>query len=115
MRKPTIVAAIITAVGVIAAALIGIYPKLQNGTANAPQVLAGNVVEVGNNRAVGQAIIVIVGRAEEAVTDDNGNFRIDIPAGVSRQLRLRVSKPGFKTLDTTVEPSENLILPLSKQ
>lgn len=78
-------------------------------------MLAGNVVEQGTNRSVGQATIVIAGRAEQAVTDDNGGFRIDIPAGAPRHLRLRVSKPGFQTRDTVVEPAENLILLLPKQ
>jgi hypothetical protein len=115
MRKPAIIVALIGAIAVIVAALIGIYPQLRGRTTDANKVLAGNVVEQGTNRAVGQALIVITGRAEQAVTDDNGSFRIDIPAGAPRQLRLRVSKSGFRTLDTVVEPVENLILPLPKQ
>jgi hypothetical protein len=112
MRKPAIIAAFIAAAAAIIAALIGIYPTLRNKTTEAPTVLAGTVVVADTNRAVGQATIVITGRAEQAVTDDNGGFRIDIPVGAPRQLRLRVSKPGFQTLDTTVAPAENLVLPL---
>ena len=115
MRKPTITDAIIGAVALIVAALIGIYPQLRNHTTDAPTVLAGNVVEEGTNRAVGQATIVITGRVEQAVTDDNGSFRIDISAGAPRQLRLHVSKTGFQTLDTVVGPAENLILVLHRQ
>src|SRR5690348_11507753 len=104
MRKPTIIVALIGAIAVIVAALIGIYPQLRSRTTEEHKVLAGNVVEQGTNRAVGQALIVITGRAEQAVTDDNGSFHIDIPEGAPRQLRLRVSKSGFRTLDTVVEP-----------
>lgn len=111
-RQATIIASIIGAAAVIIAALIGVYPTLRNKTTEAPTVLAGTVVVQDTNQAVGQATIVITGRAEQAVTDDNGSFRIDIPAGALRQLRLRVSKTGFHTLDTTVAPAENLVLPL---
>lgn len=115
MRKPKFTESIIAAVAIIAAALIGIYPQLRNRTSEVPAVLAGNVVEQGTNQSVGQATITITGRAEQAVTDDNGGFRIDIPAGAPRQLRLRISKPGFETRDTVVAPAENLVLALHKQ
>ncbi len=114
MRKPSISEAIITAAAVIIAAFIGIYPSLRKKATEAPAVLAGTVVERDTNRAIGQATIVVTGRAEQAVTDDNGSFRIDISAGAPPQLRLHVSKTGYQTLDTIVAPAENLILPLHK-
>jgi hypothetical protein len=114
MRKPTIIAAIIGAAAVIISALITIYPAMRKKRTEAPIVLAGTVVERDTNRAIGQATIVITGRAEQAVTDDNGSFRIDIPAGAPSQLRLHVSKTGYQTLDTIVAPAENLVLPLRK-
>jgi hypothetical protein len=77
-------------------------------------ILSGTVVERDTNRAIGQATIVIVGRAEQTITDDNGSFRIDLPANAPLQLRLRVSKTGYQTLDTIVAPAENLMLPLHK-
>lgn len=111
-RKASVFVAVIGAAAVIIAALINIYPSLRKKITEAPTVFAGTVVERDTNRAIGQATIVINGRAEQAVTDDNGGFRIDIPAGAPPQLRLRVSKTGFQTLDTTVAPAENLVLPL---
>ena len=114
MRKTSFIVAIISAAAVIIAALISIYPSLRKKTAEAPAVLAGTVVERDTNRAIGQATIVVTGRAEQAVTDDSGSFRIDIPAGASPQLRLHVSKTGYQTLDTIVAPAENLVLPLHK-
>lgn len=114
VRKNSIIVAIIGAAAVIIAALIGIYPSLRKKTTEAPTVLAGTVVERDTNRAIGQATIVINGRAEQAVTDDNGSFRIDIPAGAPSQLRLHVSKTSYQTLDTIVAPGDNLVLPLHK-
>jgi hypothetical protein len=112
MRKPAIIAAIIGAAAVIVAAVIGIYPFLR--TPQAPTVVAGIVVALDTKRAVGQAIIVVTGRAEQAVTDDNGSFRIDLPASAPGQLRILVNKTGFQTLDTTiVAPAANLVLLLS--
>ena len=55
MRKPAIIVALIGAAALIVAAFIGIYPQLRNRTTEAPSVLAGNVVEQGTNRAIGQA------------------------------------------------------------
>jgi hypothetical protein len=114
MRKTSIVGAIISAVAVVAAAFIGVYPSLRKKPTDAPTVLAGTVVERDTNRAISQATILINGRAEQAVTDDNGSFRIDIPAGAPTQLRLRISKTGYQTLDTTVAPADNLLLSLHK-
>src|SRR5712691_6824149 len=105
MRKPSIGEAIIGAAAVIIAALISIYPSLRKKATEAPAVLAGTVVDRDTNRAIGHATIVITGRAEQAVTDDNGSFRIDIPAGAPLQLRLHVSKTGYQILDTIVAPA----------
>lgn len=110
----TIQAALIGGAAVVIAALIGLYPYFRGRTAETPTVLAGTVVEQDTNSAVRQATIVITGRAEQSITDDNGSFRIDLPVGAPNQLRIRVTKTGFQTLDTTVAPSENLVLPLRK-
>jgi hypothetical protein len=114
MRRNSLIVAIIGAVAIIIAALIGIYPSLRKPTSEAATVLAGTVVERDTNRAIGQATIVITGRAEQAVTDDNGSFHIDLPAGAPLQVRLRVTKSGYQTLDTIVVPAENLVLPLRR-
>lgn len=115
MRKSNIIVAVIAAAATIVAAVIAIYPQLRGRTTEEPSVLAGTVVEQETNRPVGQALIVITGRAEQAVTDDNGSFRIDLPSGAPRQVRLRITKPGFRPLDTTVGPSDGLTLQLPKQ
>jgi hypothetical protein len=112
MRKPAIVAASIGAAALIIAAIIGIYPQLRGRTTQS--VVAGTVVERDTNKAVGQAAVAIDGRAEHAVTDDTGYFRIDIRDG-TREVRLHVSKPGFQSVDITVGISDTLYLQLPKQ
>jgi hypothetical protein len=115
MRKPTIAEALIGAAAVIIAALIGIYPSLR-GDRKTENFLAGIVVDRDTNRGIGQATIVVAGRTEEYVTEDSGNFRIELKGDAPRRVRLHVSKAGFEPLDESVEPPvENLVLQLRKQ
>jgi hypothetical protein len=113
MRKPTILGAFIGAAAIIAAALIGIYPSIRNIQSNS--AIAGIVVEQATNRGIGQATIVIAGRTEQYITEDSGNFRIDLRSQTPKRLRLHVTKSGFQPLDISVEPEENLVLQLRKQ
>lgn len=114
MRRPTIVAAIIGAIALIIAALIGIYPSLSNHKTDT--AIAGIVVDQDTNQGIGQARIAVAGRSEDYVTEDTGNFRIDLHGDAPKRLRLHVSKSGFQALDTSVEPpAENLVLQLRKQ
>lgn len=95
--------------------LIGLdRPKAQNQVGN-PSI-SGIVVDRDTNQGIGQASITLVGRTEQYVSEDSGNFRIDLPSDVPRRLRIRVSKNGFQPLDTSVEPpADNLVLPLRRQ
>ena len=113
MRKPAIIVAIISGVAVVIAALIGIFPSIRSQ--NGKSVIAGMVVEQSTNKGVGQATIVVAGRTEHYITEDTGNFRIELRSDAPRRLRLHVSKAGFQPLDITVEPEESLVLPLRKQ
>jgi hypothetical protein len=113
MRKPAIIASIITGSAVILAALIGIYPHIGNQQSEA--VVAGIVVDESTKKGIGQATIVIAGRTEQYTTEDSGNFRIDLQTGAPKRLRLHISKLGFEPLDISVAPSESLYLQLRKQ
>lgn len=80
-------------------------------------VIAGVVVDSNTNQSLPRAEITIPGRTEKNTTDDNGNFRIelyrDFPA--SKTLRVRVTKPGYKTRDETVTvPANDLYVLLEK-
>ena len=78
--------------------------------------ISGIVVDRDTNQGIGQAVITLAGRTEQYVTEDSGNFRIDLPSDSPKRLRLRVSKSGFQPLDTSVEPpADNLVLLLRKQ
>lgn len=78
--------------------------------------ISGIVVDRETNQGIGQALITLAGRTEQYVTEDSGNFRIDLPSDAPKRLRLHVSKTGFQPLDTSVEPpADNLVLPLRKQ
>jgi hypothetical protein len=85
-----------------------------------PQVekktISGVVVDRDTNRGVGQALVTVEGRTEQCITEDSGNFRIDLASDSPVRLRLRVSKSGFHPIDTGVEaPVDNLVLPLHRQ
>jgi uncharacterized membrane protein len=74
------------------------------------------VIDQRNNLGVAQAAIYVVGRPEQYMTEDNGNFRITLSAGKSTVIRLHVTKSGYRTLDQTVRvPAESLTLPLQRQ
>jgi hypothetical protein len=115
MRKPAIVAACIAALGVVVAAIIQIYPSLR--TPNPENIsITGIVVDRATNQGIGQAAISVVGRAEQYVTEDNGNFRISLFVDKSRPIRLHVMKPGYFPSDQSVQaPADNLVLQLRKQ
>jgi|SRR5882672_2291800 len=90
--------------------------KQQSQKEPSGQSISGIVVDRDTNQGIGQALITLAGRTEQYVTEDSGNFRIELPSGIPNRVRLHVSKSGFQPLDTSVEPSaDNLVLPLRKQ
>jgi hypothetical protein len=77
--------------------------------------ISGMVVDLVTNKGIGQASVTLGGRPEQCVTDDSGNFRIDLPSGTGQLLPLHVSKVGYQPLDKNVEPPvDNLYLQLRK-
>jgi len=81
------------------------------------RVIAGTVVDEATNQAVGQAVVSIVGRTETYVTEDNGNFRIELHDALPEdgRVRLHVTKSGYAPYDKTVTPpNESLIVPLKR-
>src|SRR5215472_7960789 len=57
-------------------------PSSENGTTGdavkQPLVVAGRVVDEVSNDPIGQAAVTIAGRPESYITEDNGNFRIEL-------------------------------------
>jgi hypothetical protein len=122
-RRIAVIGLVLAALAAIAAWLVqpefrrwvGLDKK-QNQNNVGKMSISGIVVNRDTNQGVGQALITIVGRTEQYVTEDSGNFRIDLPSTVLGRLRVHVSKSGFQPLDTSVEPPiDNLVLALRKQ
>lgn len=76
--------------------------------------VAGRVVDAKTNEGIGHVRISFAGRTEYYLTEDNGNFRIQMTAPLpSEGVRLLVQKNGCVPLDHVVRPPvENLILEL---
>jgi hypothetical protein len=95
--------------------LVGLDRPGAHTQAGQPNI-SGIVVDRDTNQGIGQASITLAGRTEQCVTEDSGNFRIDLPPDAPKRLRLHVSKSGFQPLDTSVEPpADNLVLQLRRQ
>jgi hypothetical protein len=79
--------------------------------------VSGTVVDSETNGTIGQAQIAVSGASKPAVSDDNGNFHIDLgSAGGSKDLpvHLRVSKTDYQTLDWQVTPPvDQVVVPLT--
>ncbi|GEM_PF-3479275 len=116
--------AIITATGVILAAIAGAI--LQPGwwrsesSSSGPKAewtIAGTVVDQVTNRGVGQASVTIVGRAETCVTEDNGNFRIKLQGDTPKSgvVRIHVAKRDYIPFDGTTTPTETFVIQLRKE
>jgi hypothetical protein len=85
--------------------------------AKQPLAVAGRAVDEASDDPIGQAAVTISGRAESYVTEDNGNFRIQLDAStvLDHRVRIRVSKQNYLTWDGSVEvPGENLIIQLRR-
>jgi len=122
-RNSAIVVAIIGAAAVIIAAIVGAILQPSWWRSESPPAaasgltIAGTVVDESTNRAVGQARISIVGRAETSVSEDNGNFRIRLQSHIPKDgvVRLHVVKDGYLPSDETTTETDTLIIQLRKK
>jgi hypothetical protein len=124
--KIAAVSVLLAALGVLAAwfvvpefrAIFGLKPEKtveQQGSSGTVSI-SGIVVDQDTNQGIGQALVVLVGRSEQSLTVDDGNFRIDLTGGVPSELRLHVSKAGFQDRDTSIEPpTNNLVIQLRRR
>jgi hypothetical protein len=122
-NKTAVVTVVLAVLGVAAAWLV--VPEFRRFTGldksdiqgqTGKTSISGIIVDQNTNQGIGQALIVLAGRTERYVTEDSGNFKIDLPADAPRRLRLRVTKNGFQPLDTSVEsPADSLVFVLRRQ
>jgi hypothetical protein len=88
-------------------------PAIQ-ATTNALSI-AGTTVDAASNETVRQAQISLVGRPETAVSDNSGNFRLELSGRVGAQadVRLKVSKVGYDPYESQVTaPHDAYVIPL---
>lgn len=119
-KDSAVKAAVIGAVAVIlAAALTAILNPSwwKPDSSAAPRTsltIAGRVVDQRTNLGIGQASISIVGRTETDVTEDNGNFRINLQPPVPKNgtVRIHAVKTGYAPSDETTTATETLIIQL---
>jgi hypothetical protein len=98
------------AVSLFADRLPGLYSEKQHW------VIAGRVEDEDTHAGLAQATVNVEG-ASTSTTEDNGNFRIELKGAVRKapRLRMSVSKPGFKTSESTaIPPQDDYIVFLSK-
>lgn len=67
----------------------------------AQQVLTGTVVDAGNRRALDGAILAVEGTRVRTTTDDQGRFRLTVPAV---EVVLLVTRLGYQPRSLTVRP-----------
>jgi hypothetical protein len=117
LNKTAIIVAIITACGTIIGAGIHEGWWQPKRTQEQQPVIAGVVVDQTSNSAIRQATISLSGRTEMYVTDDLGNFRIELRgSALGQSVRMKVSKNGYRTYDEALSPpAENLVIQLQKQ
>jgi hypothetical protein len=101
-----------TAISAVIVAFIQFYPfRSSSNQKETELVFSGTVVERNTNEPVGQAKISVVGVNQHYLSEDNGNFRLQIKN--QKIVRIRVSKPGYKVADISYElPSEGNIIVL---
>jgi CarboxypepD_reg-like domain len=103
--------------GLIIWAITRHFDKAMPPSAASNWIIAGVVADSKTNASLPRAEVSIPGRLEKNITDDNGNFRIELPEDfpASKTLRVRVAKAGYKTRDESVTvPSDDLYVLLEK-
>jgi hypothetical protein len=83
----------------------------------APKLIIAGTVLNDSNDPVGQATITLANGGERYLSEDNGNFMVDLTGKVkeSERVRLQVTKDGYSPFDGTVEPpTDNFIVRLHK-
>lgn len=97
-------------------ALAVTWSVARNNNPERKLIVAGTVLNDSND-PVGQATIALANSGEHYLSEDNGNFMLDLTGKVkeSERVRLQVTKDGYSPFDGTVEPpTDNFIVRLHK-
>lgn len=79
-----------------------------------PLIMAGTIVDE-SNQPIGQATITLADGSKRSLSEDNGNYRLDLTDKVKEKekVRIRVDKQGYLSADAVVEvPAEGFIIRL---
>lgn len=77
-------------------------------------VLQGKVIDARDERPVARAHVYVVRGEEEALTDNNGRFRVQ--SWQSLPLKISAAAPGFHAASLSVkEPSKELLIRLNRE
>lgn len=118
-QKTQLTVAIIGAIALVIAALIGkcSFPSIKDSKAEVarPQtIVAGIVVDEATNGNINLAEITLVGRNEQCSTDQSGNFKIILKDSLP-EVRIRVHKADYLPYDKTFNlPNDNIFIQLKK-
>jgi len=108
--------ALIAAAATIIAAIIQSHPFAKNES-HAPRYkeLNGIIINENSSKGIPNAEVTVIGRNENYVSEQTGNFKIKIMDTVT-VVRIRVEKAGFKTFDKSYDlPSDGVIIQLKPQ
>jgi hypothetical protein len=84
---------------------------------NKPEVhltLAGTIVDAATSNPIGQAAISLADMSEHTVSEDNGNFWLDLTGKISQpRIRVHVTKDGYSPFDGSVQlPAGGFVIQL---
>ena len=104
LKKSSLTRRLAIATLVFAAALAVSVSVSWRRTPEQRLVVAGTVVDDVSNSGIGQAVVSLADGGGSYVSEDNGNFRMDLTGQVSesQRIRIRVTKEGYRPFDGTV-------------
>jgi len=109
MNRSTL-AAVIAAVSTILVSLIPIYcSNPGKHVEDTRRVIAGVITEDHTSKPIGQAQVIIVGRNESDISQDNGVFKVLINDDKVNTIKVIIIKEGYKPVHRSFDlPAENV-------
>jgi hypothetical protein len=106
---------IVYVVLIVLLAWIVSFIAVQHRTSRTRLAIAGTVVDEISGDAIAQAMISLADGSQHDLSEDNGNFRLDLTdkATAGQRVRIHVTKDGYSSFDGSVEiPAEGFLVRL---
>jgi hypothetical protein len=89
---------------VVFVSFCGALIAIRLGEARQTLVVEGVVVDDSTNKPIGQAIVSVADGKTSYISEDNGNFRLDLTGKITalEKARIHVSRNGYAPYDETV-------------